>query len=208
MNVALRTINEIDYHCNGLQIRIKATLEGDSKLWIFSRCFVNKDVNESEVFDMNSEFNDHEDVFNKYTAFVVISKEKLSTKSFIEFGSFYEKSSPYYKALVRNTFLKRQLISNVDTNRQLSSFKQDECEYEINITDVGSEELRVQVILNSSDNVNEIKCNVFIPLNKRAKIMFAGNGESITIQQLNINVSAKELMYTDTKKDCSCCIIV
>ena len=190
-----------------MQIKLKVTLQGNSKLWIFTRCFVNKDVNESGVFDIKSEFNEHEDIFNKYTAFVVISKEKLTTKSFLEFGSFYEQSIPYYKALHRNTFLKRQLIDDSSTERHLDLLENDSCDYEINITDMGSEEISVQVTLNQCQTVNETRCNVFIPLNKRAKIMFAGNGESIIIHNLNMNILTKGLEFSETKETCSCCTI-
>lgn len=207
VNIALRTINENDFHYNGLNIKLNVTLKGNSKLWIFTRCFVNKDVNESGVFDIQSEFNDHEDIFNKYTAFIVISKEKLTTKSFVEFGSFYEQSSPYYKALHRNTFLKRQLIDDSNPEKHLDLLENDSCDYEINITDMGSEEIIVKVTLNQCQTVNEIRSNVFVPLNKRAKIMFAGNGESIIIHNLNINIVTKNLEFSATKESCSCCII-
>jgi hypothetical protein len=72
---------------------------------------------------------------------------------------------------------------------------------------MGSEEMIVKVTLNQCQTVNEIRCNVFVPLNKRAKIMFAGNGESIIIHNLNINIVTKNLEFSETKESCSCCII-
>ena len=134
-------------------------------------------------------------------------KEKFKTKSFLEFGSFYEQSSPYHKALHRNTFLKRQLIDDLCTEKHLDLLENDSCDYEINIIDMGSEEINVQVTLNQCQTINNTRCNVFVPLNKRAKIMFAGNGESIIIHNLNMNILPKDLEFSETKESCSCCII-
>ena len=207
-NVALRTVNEIDYSNKGLDITLQVTLQGESRLWIFTRCFVNKDVNESEVFDNISEYNNHEDIFNKYSSFIILSKEKQNSKAFLEFGSFHEKNSKIEnKGILRNSFLKRQLLSDQDT--QLNVIETDTCQFQLRILDVGLETIKVQVALNQSNKLNEAKSDIYIPLNKRSKIMFAGYGESVKVYRLNLNVFKKENMkefeFSNTKEACSCC---
>jgi hypothetical protein len=67
-NVAIRVIQEIDYDERGLELNIKFDLMEKSEFWIFTRCFVNKDINESCLFDVKSENIDINDYFNKYTS--------------------------------------------------------------------------------------------------------------------------------------------
>ena len=40
-NIALRTLNEVNYNTNGVQINIDLSLVGDSEFLVFSRCFIN-----------------------------------------------------------------------------------------------------------------------------------------------------------------------
>ena len=81
---------EIDYEENGLDLKINFTLHRESQLWIFTRCFVNKDINESYNFDAESVNNGPGEVFNKYTTAIMISKEADSNKNYISFGTYYE----------------------------------------------------------------------------------------------------------------------
>ena len=76
-NIALRTINEVNYSTNGVEIYIDLSLIGNSEFWIFTRCFVNKDFNESELFDTFSVNNESDVIFNKYTSLIKIIKEKI-----------------------------------------------------------------------------------------------------------------------------------
>ena len=52
--LALRSIKEVDYFTKGLELSIKMSLIGQSELWIFTRCFINKSINESSYFDEKS----------------------------------------------------------------------------------------------------------------------------------------------------------
>ena len=76
-NIALRTINEVNYITNGVEIYIDLSLIGNSEFWIFTRYFVNKDFNESELFDTFSVNNESYVIFNKYTSLIKIIKEKI-----------------------------------------------------------------------------------------------------------------------------------
>ena len=76
-NIALRTINEVNYSTNGVEIYIDLSLIGNSEFWIFTRYFVNKDFNESELFDTFSVNNESYVIFNKYTSLIKIIKEKI-----------------------------------------------------------------------------------------------------------------------------------
>ena len=80
--IALRTINEINYELNMVKIYINFTLQGESELWIFTRCFINKEVNESINFDLSSLNNEPDIIFNKYSSLIKITKERYSNKCF------------------------------------------------------------------------------------------------------------------------------
>ena len=86
--MAIRTINEVNYNTNGVEINLELSLVGGSEFWIFTRSFVNKDINDSEVFDTYSINNESDIIFNKYTSLIKIIKEKNSSKCFITFGTF------------------------------------------------------------------------------------------------------------------------
>ena len=67
----------MNYSTNGVEIYIDLSLIGNSEFWIFTRCFVNKDFNESELFDTFSVNNESYVIFNKYTSLIKIIKEKI-----------------------------------------------------------------------------------------------------------------------------------
>lgn len=107
-NLALRTVNEVDYDTQGIELNITVMLKGGSHFWIFTRSYVNMDYNESVVFDTHSEHNSSGEVFNKYASIIRISKEEHSSRCFIHFGAFCKDNNT--NQLTLKSFLKRQLI--------------------------------------------------------------------------------------------------
>ena len=88
-NKALRVIQEIDYDENGLELNINFNLIDKSELWIFTRSFVNKGINESFYFDEKSENVEKNDNFNKYSSLIKIIRDMNMNRCFISFGAFY-----------------------------------------------------------------------------------------------------------------------
>ena len=62
-HLALRIIQEIDYEESGLLLNINFNLIDNSELWIFTRSFVNKSINDSFYFDEKSENVDKNDIY-------------------------------------------------------------------------------------------------------------------------------------------------
>ena len=88
-NIALRTINDIDYDKKMVKININFTLKEESELWIFTRCFMKSDTININI--NNTSFNnDIDKIFNKYSSVIKIIKKRDSNKSFITFGTFCE----------------------------------------------------------------------------------------------------------------------
>ena len=83
--MALRLIDDIDYDEYGLELKLKVNLIGTSQLLIFTRCFVNKGINDSELFDDSSRNIEKKDIFNKYTSLIKIMKEMKSNRCHITF---------------------------------------------------------------------------------------------------------------------------
>ena len=81
-NLAIRTINEIDYSIYKMTISINLNLKGESEFWLMTRCFV-KDEIENGI-------NKSSNVFDKYSSVMKITKENTSTRCFVHFGTFYE----------------------------------------------------------------------------------------------------------------------
>ena len=213
--LALRTINEINYDINMVEITINFTLQGESELWIFTRCFVNKDVNESINFEFSSLNNEPDIIFNKYSSLIKITKERYTTKCFISFGTFYEKSNEPNQFSYK-TFLKRQLV-NFNENINLKYLENDICEFYVYIIDSGNENIDVKVAMNNDNKFNNIIGNFYLPTNKRSKLLFCGEGQSVIIKNLKINNHNKndeqiqqqfETLFSFEQKSCSCCNII
>lgn len=206
--IALRTINEIDYDQNGVELNISLNLKGGSQFWIFTRCFINKDVNESGCFDTQSQHNEPGDIFNKYSSVIKISKEDKSTKCFISFCTFYEdeNGSMYLK-----TFFKRQLIDYSEKKNKFYYLENDSCDFNILLVDVGTEVISTKISVNGSEKRNDVNANFYIPTNKRSKIMFGGIGQSVELKSLFLNSFHKDdnigTMFTSERKSCNCCYI-
>ena len=211
--LALRTKNEINYETNMALINVNFTLEGESEFWIFTRCFVNKEINESVNFDINSFNNEPDIVFNKYSSLIKIIKEKYSSRCFVTFGTFCENSKDpnqvHYK-----TFLKRQLV-NFNDNVNFKYLENDICEFNVYISDSGNENIDAKIAMNSDIKYNYVISNFYLPTNKRSKILFCGEGQSVIVKSLKINNSDKngehdeqfETFFTFEQKSCSCCNI-
>ena len=211
--LALRTINEINYETNMVQINLNFTLEGESELMIFTRSFVNKDVNGSFNFD-NSSINYEPDIiFNKYSSLIKIIKEKYSNRCFITLGTFIQ-NSKNPNQISYKTFSKRQLV-NFNDNINFQYLENDICEFYAYITDSGNENINVKIAMNSDNKFNYITGNFYLPINKRSKILFCGDGKSIIIKKLEIHNFDKneeqeqqfEIKFSIEQKSCSCCNI-
>jgi len=209
INTAIRSTNQINYDLYGLKLNINFKLKGESQLLIFTRCFINKDLNESSLFDSMCFHKESNDIFNKYTTCIKIYKKEMSNNCFINFGTFTEENNE----IIYKTFIKRQLIyftNNEDNNYYYS--KEDECDFNLIINDNGSEMIETKTYLNNSKKVNDVKANFFLPNNKFSKILFCGIGQSVEIKKLLINTYEKPKEIMDTffnkeKKECNCCLI-
>ena len=209
--VALRTINEINYETNMVQINLNFTLEGESEFLIFTRSFVNKDVNESLNFDNSSVNNEPDIIFNKYSSLIKIIKEKYSNRCFITFGTFCQNSKDPNQISYK-TFLKRQLV-NFNDNVSFQCSDNDICEFNAYITDSGNENINVKIAMNSDIKFNYIIGNFYLPINKRSKILFCGDGKSIIVNKLTIHNFDKnkeqdeqfETIFSIEQKSCTCC---
>ena len=209
-NLAICSGKEINYDSFGLKLNINFSLRGESQLWIFTRCFINKDLNESSLFDslcINKESND---IFNKYSTSIKISKKKHSNQSFISFGTFAEEN----KKIFFKTFVKRQLIDfSEDENKDFYNLKNnDGCDYNLIINDDGSETIETKTYFNESKKENVIKFNFYLPNNKYSKILLCGIGDSVEIKKILFNTYKKDYEVIDTffnkeKKECNCCLI-
>ena len=216
-NRALRVIQEIDYEENGLELNINFNLIDNSELWIFTRCFVNKGINESFYFDEKSENIEKDDNFNKYSSLIKIIRDIKMDRCFISFGTFYheinEDNKLYYKS-----FLKRQLIDYfyLDKNYNYNN-NNKKSEFNLFINDFGEENINAKIFFNNNDKSNDIKANFFLPLNKKSKILICGKGDSVELIDLKVKYfdKKKSLKNTikfenenDVPKNCECCTIL
>ena len=215
-NIALRTINEVNYITNGVEIYIDLSLIGNSEFWIFTRYFVNKDFNESELFDTFSVNNESDVIFNKYTSLIKIIKEKNSSKCFVTFGTFYEDENDGNE-IKHETFLKRQLVDflqldNINTNNSNSIYyylENDLLDIRVIIVDLGNEIIDAKILINNNQKYNHIEGKFYLPTIKRSKLLFCGIGQSVLVRKLRINNIEKfeDTENNDMKKSCSCCNI-
>jgi hypothetical protein len=143
---------------------------------------------------------------------------------FISFGTFYQENNEnnennknkknnklYYKS-----FLKRQLIDYSENNDYNN--KEKKAEFNMFINDLGEELINVQIYLNDNKKVNSINGNFFLPIDKKAKILMCGRGESVQLKELEAKIFDKrrsDLKMTikfesenETPKNCECCIIM
>jgi hypothetical protein len=213
--MALRLIDDIDYDEYGLELKLNVNLIGESQLLIFTRCFVNKGINDSAIFDDSSRNIDMKDIFNKYTSLIKIMKEVKSNRCHITFGTYYNDALQNNK-LCHKFFLKRQLIDYSENNDYNN--KEKKAEFNMFINDLGEELITVQIFLNDNKKVNSINGNFFLPIDKKAKILMCGRGESVQLKEFEAKIFDKrrsDLKMTikfesenETPKNCECCIIM
>ena len=212
--LAIRTINEVNYNTNFIEIKVDFSLEGNSELWISTRCFVNKDVNESCYFDISSINNESNIVFNKYSSLIKVIKDKYN-KCFVTFGTFYENGSQENQ-IEYKTFNKRQLVGYENQNNCFY-LENDICEICMSIIDFGNEIIEAKINVNKNDKCNYVVGNFYLPLIKRSKILICGVGQSVKLKKLKISnldkngseyqQQQRESMFTSEQKTCTCCSI-
>lgn len=221
----LITKNVIDYNTKGVKINLNLKLYDEGIFYIFTRCYVNKHRNEIRRFktisansrklnlDLNEKENKKNKMFSKYSTMIKIIKNKNSNKAFVSFGTFYKSKKSGH--LHYKTFLQRQLVDFVHEDNNYYYLENDMCEFNIIIVDLGNEYLQAKISLNNKEKYNNIKSNFYLPLNKKAKIMFCGEGNNIKVTQLEIKTFIKldedrdkiDLILSDERNACDCCSI-
>lgn len=208
-NLALRTKNEINYNENGIQLNINLSLIGESQFWVSTRCYIEDEKVKNNSIPYSFKENN---MFNKYSNLIKINKISNSNKAFVSFGAFYESKKTgkiYYK-----TFLKRQLINFKNNEDNYYYLENDLCEFNIILTDLGSEILEAKISLNNKNEFNNIKGNFYLPFNKNAKMAFFGSGDNVIVTGIkikNIKIGEDEDLENDNiltskKQNCDCCI--
>ena len=215
--LAIRFKQEIDYDEKGVELNMHFNLEEQSELWIFSRCYVNKSINESFYFDEKSENIDINDNFNKYTSLIKIIRDANYKGCYITLGTFYHETNENNK-LYYKTFLKRQLIDYSNDNIKSKNTKEDKFEFNVIINDLGEETINTKIYLNNKIKYDEINGNFFLPINKKAKILICGSGKSVQLKNLVVKTFNKRKIglktstqfetENDTMKNCECCSIL
>ena len=215
--LAIRFKQEIDYDEKGVELNMHFNLEEQSELWIFSRCYVNKSINESFYFDEKSENIDINDNFNKYTSLIKIIRDANYKGCYITLGTFYHETNENNK-LYYKTFLKRQLIDYSNDNIKSKNTKEDKFEFNVIINDLGEETINTKIYLNNKVKYDEINGNFFLPINKKAKILICGSGKSAQLKNLVVKTFNKRKIglktstqfetENDTMKNCECCSIL
>ena len=218
-HMAIRLIKEIDYDELGLELKLNFSLIGNSQILIFTRCFVNKEINDSDLFDNNDIDVGPNEIFNKYTSLIKIMKEMKSNRCYITFGTYHNDPLRNNKKS-HKFFLKRQLIDYSEEKNDKESIsinKDDVSEFNIIVNDFGEEAIDTRIYMNNNKKPNDICGNFFIPLNKKAKIMIFGKGTSVRLKELSgkifnkRNEEIKNLIKfeneNNTPKSCECCNI-
>ena len=211
-NIALRTVNEIDYDKNMAKININFTLKEESELWIFTRSFIK---NETINFNNSTITYESDKISNKYSSVIKVIKKRDCLKSFVTFGTFCEniKNS---KQISYKSFLKRQLVNFNESNYQQLESDNDSCDFNMYITDKGDDCIDTKISINEDNKFNQIIAKFYLPTNKRCKLLFCGEGESVIIKNIKISNLDKnevqedefETLFTLEQKSCNCCTII
>jgi len=211
-NIALRTVNEIDYDKNMAKININFTLKEESELWIFTRSFIK---NETINFNNSTITYESDKISNKYSSVIKVIKKRDCLKSFVTFGTFCEniKNS---KQISYKSFLKRQLVNFNESNYQQLESDNDSCDFNMYITDKGDDCIDTKISINEDNKFNQIIAKFYLPINKRCKLLFCGEGESVIIKNIKISNLDKnevqedefETLFTLEQKSCNCCTII
>ena len=217
--MAIRVIKEIDFDEMGVELNLNFNLIGTSQIFVFTRSFVNKDINESGIFEDDIYNIEKNDIFNKYTSLIKISKDMKKGSSFITFGTYYNDKYKNNK-LCHKFFLQRQLIDyNEEKNyNEYDDRKEYQTEFNMVINDLGNENINARIYLNKNKKPNDISGNFFLPINKKAKIMIFGMGTGVRLRNIGCkifnkrNESIKNLIKFESEnsapKNCQCCYIM
>ena len=217
--MAIRVIKEIDFDEMGVELNLNFNLIGTSQIFVFTRSFVNKDINESGIFEDDIYNIEKNDIFNKYTSLIKISKDMKKGSSFITFGTYYNDKYKNNK-LCHKFFLQRQLIDyNEEKNyNEYDDRKEYQTEFNMVINDLGNENINARIYLNKNKKPNDISGNFFLPINKKAKIMIFGMGTGVRLRNVGCkifnkrNESIKNLIKFESEnsapKNCQCCYIM
>lgn len=211
-NIALRTVNEIDYDKNMAKININFTLKEESELWIFTRSFIK---NETINFNNSTITYESDKISNKYSSVIKVIKKRDCLKSFVTFGTFCE-NNKHSKQISYKSFLRRQLVNFNETNYQQIESDEDSCDFNMYITDKGDDCIDTKISMNEDNKFNQIIAKFYLPTNKRCKLLFCGEGESVIIKSIKISNLDKndiqedefETLFTLEQKSCNCCSIV
>ncbi len=211
-NIALRTVNEIDYDKNMAKININFTLKEESELWIFTRSFIK---NETINFNNSTITYESDKISNKYSSVIKVIKKRDCLKSFVTFGTFCE-NNKHSKQISYKSFLRRQLANFNETNYQQIESDEDSCDFNMYITDKGDDCIDTKISMNEDNKFNQIIAKFYLPTNKRCKLLFCGEGESVIIKSIKISNLDKndiqedefETLFTLEQKSCNCCSIV
>ena len=216
----LLTKNYLDYNNKGVKINLNLKIYDQGTFWIFTRCYVDnyykeeikkfKTINTDYVSNDN---NNKNNIFSKYSTVIKIFKNQNSNKGFVSFGTFYvnrKSGNLHYK-----NFLQRQLVDFVQEDNDYYYLENDLCEFNIIIVDLGKEYLQAKISLNNKEKYNNIKSSFYLPLNKKAKLMFCGEGNKIKVSELEIRSFIKYdedkdrigLIISDEQNNCDCCQI-
>ena len=226
--ISLITKNYIDYNLKGIEINIRLKLYSQSTFYIFTRCYIedNNDTNNNTINNSkeikkfktenlcNIRNKKSKSLFSKYSTVIKIFKNRNSKKAFVSFGTFYKgkkSGNIHYK-----TFLQRQLVDYLHQDKNYYYLENDLCEFDIIVIDLGNENLEARISLNNKERFNNIKSNFYLPLSKKAKIMFCGEGKSAVITDLKMRSFSKfdedkdqlGLILSTEKKSCDCCLIL
>ena len=217
--MAIRVIKEIDFDEMGVELNLNFNLIGTSQIFVFTRSFVNKDINESGIFEDDIYNIEKNDIFNKYTSLIKISKDMKKGSSIITFGTYYNDKYKNNK-LCHKFFLQRQLIDyNEEKNyNEYDDRKEYQTEFNMVINDLGNENINARIYLNKNKKPNDISGNFFLPINKKAKIMIFGMGTGVRLRNVGCkifnkrNESIKNLIKFESEnsapKNCQCCYII
>ena len=217
--MAIRVIKEIDFDEMGVELNLNFNLIGTSQIFVFTRSFVNKDINKSGIFEDDIYNIEKNDIFNKYTSLIKISKDMKKGSSFITFGTYYNDKYKNNK-LCHKFFLQRQLIDyNEEKNyNEYDDRKEYQTEFNMVINDLGNENINARIYLNKNKKPNDISGNFFLPINKKAKIMIFGMGTGVRLRNIGCkifnkrNESIKNLIKFESEnsapKNCQCCYII
>jgi hypothetical protein len=226
--ISLITKNYIDYNLKGIEINIRLKLYSQSTFYIFTRCYIedNNDTNNNTINNSkeikkfktenlcNIRNKKSKSLFSKYSTVIKIFKNRNSKKAFVSFGTFYKgkkSGNIHYK-----TFLQRQLVDYLHQDKNYYYLENDLCEFDIIVIDLGNENLEARISLNNKERFNNIKSNFYLPLSKKAKIMFCGEGKSAVVTDLKMRSFSKfdedkdqlGLILSTEKKSCDCCLIL